>query len=1350
MQHPPAESLVAQLDHEYEVAFSSGRMRDALDVLKRWAAAVADGLGAGSGAAAQALVRQSELQSWMDDFQGAESAARDALGILEGLHGRGAPGCLPALNALTQALVLENLERPDAEPCSRAALAVLEAHPEIASTRDGVRARCLAAQVLANLDRYAESLGEAARAMEALRPMEEAGADVLLQGEVHLCMGRAQGRVDAMDAAHAALDRAQAILAARLGSGHPLVAEVVGQQGIFFQFKSMFAQAEACFRAALPVFEQCLGPAHTLLAGVLNNLGTVVEDRDLQPGLYSRAHAMVLGLRPAWHSSALLYRANLGYTFELQGRDGEALGIYREVLELADAHLRPDCASLVGFLASLSSIECRLGDLSGARVHAERGVAIAGRLYGPAHWRLGNAHWELAEVEFAEGRFAEAASLYERVVETRTRSFGECSWAVLAGCRRLAQCHRSLGRHSDEEAVSRRTLGVARNLPDAEEAVVARDLNLVGLAVDAQGRSEEALALFRESLAIYERVCGPLDGSILTLRSNVAYALLDLGRDAEGQEMLRRTVDDALAQSGESSAGCADALAALARYEGRAGIGDRGEALLRRQVSILEILHGPDDGALDDPLCALAGRLADAGRHGEAEAVLRRVLGLRCRVAPESPGAAHALNLVGLAVDAQGRSEESLALFRESLAIYERARKPLDGSILTLRSNAAYTLLDLGRDAEGQAMLARTVADALARDGADSDAHAAALGGLARFECCAGLDAQGEYHRGQQIRILERLHGAEAAELREPLSDLADFFLSRDRLDECDATYGRLIPLLRSGGAPCEDALAQELLRRGQCLLRLGRTGEAHAACLEALGLRERLDGPGHPLVGRSLSALADVLDAGDHFDEAEPLRQRAYGIQAASGGPESAVSMDALQEWLTCLMRMERHAAVVARALDLIRARKANPSGGPGALLLPLRQLAIAYLGLGEDGRAEEILLEARALVADAMGGDPLWLGRLMRDFARLCASRNDNGAAIVRLEEGISILEKAFGADDPSLLPLVEDLAYRELDAGEHFCAERDFARVLAIREQVQGADHPDCAYDLEQLARLREDDDDPQAACALVRRALALWQSAGESFHPRVAGLLNQLARLHESMGEQHEALRLYGQALACREAVYGADHALVSASLNNLALCQQALGMDAEAAENFDRAVSVARAACDPESIDMGIVIKNCAADLVRRGDYAKADPLADEALGIIGRQPRTDPGLHASAWELRGDVDRGLSRWDAAASAYASALALTVDLGVGAHEAAVRLKLAEVHLQESRHDAADLLCERALSVLDGGGADPVALADALDLWARVKWALGQDAEAMRLDLRAAGLRPAGGGLGEGGA
>jgi serine/threonine-protein kinase len=179
----------------------------------------------------------------------------------------------------------------------------------------------------------------------------------------------------------------------------------------------------------------------------------------------------------------------------------------------------------------------------------------------------------------------------------------------------------------------------------------------------------------------------------------------------------------------------------------------------------------------------------------------------------------------------------------------------------------------------------------------------------------------------------------------------------------------------------------------------VGNLPLARARAEEALGLRERTFGPGHPEVATSLNNLANVLLMEGHPAQALPFHQRALEIRERTLGANTAMVADSLMNVGADLTLLNRHAEsrqYLLRALSIYEAVLGPESP---RLARPLLNLGHVEVNLHEPGEAVRVLERALALL-HGRDDDQVALARFNLARALRSARKDDDRARSLALE--------------------------------------------------------------------------------------------------------------------------------------------------------------------------------------------------------------------------------------------------------------------------------------------------------------------------------------------------------------
>jgi tRNA A-37 threonylcarbamoyl transferase component Bud32/tetratricopeptide (TPR) repeat protein len=291
---------------------------------------------------------------------------------------------------------------------------------------------------------------------------------------------------------------------------------------------------------------------------------------------------------------------------------------------------------------------------------------------------------------------------------------------------------------------------------------------------------------------------------------------------------------------------------------------------------------------------------------------------------------------------------------------------------------------------------------------------------------------------------------------------------------------------------------ARELLRRGterlgrdksladQPLLRarlldtlggihteLGLYDEARPLLEEALAIRERLRGSGHPRVADTLVHLGSLAQLSGQGD-AEALFRRALAIRETSLGPESPESPESPE------------------VADI------------------LNKLGMTLAAKGRFDEAETILERSLALHESLWGGRDPRVAKVLHNLSGIAYYRGRTEDGIRLQQRALAIREATLPDDHPDLAGSREALALFLQKEGKAAEAEKLLERLAATAEKVYGPEHPELARTLLNLGLACASRGKNAEARRLFARALAIHEKALEPGHPQLVRARDTLAK------------------------------------------------------------------------------------------------------------------------------------------------------------------------------------------------------------------------------------------------
>lgn len=358
-------------------------------------------------------------------------------------------------------------------------------------------------------------------------------------------------------------------------------------------------------------------------------------------------------------------------------------------------------------------------------------------------------------------------------------------------------------------AAERSAVAAAKHAPGSEHEYYA--LTNLSSALEDSDTPMAAIAPGRKALALAERIWSPTSAQVALISRNLAITLTGLGRHAEAEPLMRRSYEIRVALDGADSISALDAARVLAvtlseggkiaaalelhartvatlneRHPDRVGerasaagdyaltlsnAGQYGDAAKQFSTAIaLWRSLGGDQPGLLTALNNAAGNFSAMGDYASAEAMHREVLHERAaRHSPDDPVMATSYGNLGVAIDAQGRHDEALPMFRKALDIAVKTYGADHIRTVPFRAHLA-DLLPPSEEAVERATLLAIRRKSLGPDHPDT---LEALHSYATALTKAGRDTDAEGGFREAVERGTRVYGADNVNLAESMAALA-------------------------------------------------------------------------------------------------------------------------------------------------------------------------------------------------------------------------------------------------------------------------------------------------------------------------------------------------------------------------------------------------------------------------------------------------------------------------------------------------------------------------------------------------------------------------------------------------
>ncbi|MCA9736247.1 MAG: tetratricopeptide repeat protein [Gemmatimonadota bacterium] len=550
----------------------------------------------------------------------------------------------------------------------------------------------------------------------------------------------------------------------------------------------------------------------------------------------------------------------LGDPASAEGQDVTAREVLDRGAERITAEFADEPALQADLLSEVARIYDNLGLFDAAAGHLERVVEIRTRLFGDAHPSVAESRVELSHARVEQGRADEGLALADSGVAVLRASVG-----AGGSVRDLAL---ALMQKGVAESVVGRPTEAATSLAEAtrllqqeggdDDEALARALYLWADAAHSSGDFEAADSLFEAAVARYRSRAGVPSVELATSLNSLANIRLYRGQLGEGAALMEQALDVARTVYGPMHPAVAEGLVGLTNARALQGRFAEARASGEEAVRVAEVVWGPDHMSTANARLVLGTTLLQGSSAAEALPVLEGAARVLAREL--GPGNARTIaNEVTVAQALRSAGERARARAR-----FERTLEASDAGLGVEHPYHAFLLLELGRmDFEdGAVESARTRAEAA------FDLASRALRPDHRFAVWASrLLARARMEQGDLPGADSLLAGviaaqveagpAEARELVTSRVVRADLALRQGRVDEAERWVDEAFAGMDETRGPTSAVRLEAEAVRGAVLAARGRTEEARALLAPAAeGLRRAL-GPASPQARTAAARLA-------------------------------------------------------------------------------------------------------------------------------------------------------------------------------------------------------------------------------------------------------------------------------------------------------------------------------------------------------------------------------------------------------------------------------------------------------------------------------------------------------------
>ena len=387
-------------------------------------------------------------------------------------------------------------------------------------------------------------------------------------------------------------------------------------------------------------------------------------------------------------------------------------------------------------------------------------------------------------------RFVEAIATYDRALELCVRLYGpnhEFTGVLNAV---TGQLHQQLGQYAEAEKRLARALAVYE-LGTARDLISEGINNLAGVKCQL-GKYDEALALHRRSVKLFESTFGEGSVEVAVGRSNLAAVLDELGQTTEAETLLYKSLKTLEAQQPTQTGQLAGSLNNLAKLYAAQSEMTRAEPFAQRVVLLAEQQYGLQHFEVAVPLNNLAAMHSQMGQFAKAEQELERAITiLEAKFGPNHASVAPPLTNLALAKLKLDKKNEVEALYLRALKIKEGTLGKDHPNVATTWEHLCNFYADERRFDESEAAAQRGLQIRREKFGADHPSVSYSLSVLARLRLIQNQKADAEDLYIQARTIREAKLSANHPHLSETNASLGWIYISDKRFDLALAAFDK-------------------------------------------------------------------------------------------------------------------------------------------------------------------------------------------------------------------------------------------------------------------------------------------------------------------------------------------------------------------------------------------------------------------------------------------------------------------------------------------------------------------------------------------------------------------------------
>ena len=345
-----------------------------------------------------------------------------------------------------------------------------------------------------------------------------------LQAEMLTVMGRVYHRLDQDEKAQKLLEEALAAGRRALGPEHERVARTLNELGVLLRDRGNIAAAKPILEEALAMRRKLLGNGHKDVAVTLVELGRVCgdqgDDQRAEPLFRESLAIRRKALGEEDHETAVSL-SDLAHVLRRRGDLAGAESLFRQALPIFRKTRGENHPHVATILNNLGLIAADREDYAEAESLSRQSLAMARRAFGDKHPSVASNLINLSRPLLEQGKYDEAASALQEGLRIALPSLGDDHPLIAFGKIYLARVHLARKEPSAAEPLARDALRIRQRLYPTEDWRVAVPMSVLGAALMALARYDEAEVLLLNAQRVLKDIPGAQEQEARATRSRL-------------------------------------------------------------------------------------------------------------------------------------------------------------------------------------------------------------------------------------------------------------------------------------------------------------------------------------------------------------------------------------------------------------------------------------------------------------------------------------------------------------------------------------------------------------------------------------------------------------------------------------------------------------------------------------------------------------------------------------------------------------------------------------------------------------------------------------------------------------